>query len=288
MKFNLFIVGTVKGGTTWLYDALSTHPKIFGPAIKEPHFFTPYKSIRTFHRSIDSIEEYSSVAATCGPSVYVMDGSATYMSDVSIPEKIATYNNSSKIIIMLRHPVKRAFSQFLMDYREGLVEGEFLDVIERDHDLGSNLGDSRMYIRLGLYYRVVEQYIRHFSKHNVLIVTYSDLLNDPSHVLSEVCRFLSIRADFDSRAVVERKNIAALPKNRIARRILASDKLRRWAGRIAPAALRRRAKTALLKKNDIYLSADLCSELYNRFFLEDSERLFGLIGRRCWDEYRDI
>ena len=52
----------------------------------------------------------------------------SYLFYKNVAEKIKTYNKNAKIIIILRNPIERAFSHYLMDARLGLISESFESV----------------------------------------------------------------------------------------------------------------------------------------------------------------
>ncbi|MFQ3191184.1 MAG: hypothetical protein ACI936_002321 [Paraglaciecola sp.] len=284
-KVNLFIVGTVKAGTTWLYDVLGTSCCVFAPNLKEPHFFTESRRSRKFMKSIETIDEYHK-RIEHGKAKYLIDGSATYVSDLSIPQKIHDYNKDAKIIMMLRHPVRRAFSQYVMDIREGNDLPEFSQALKEDVN---NLGEGRMYVGLGKYFEIVKAYVDTFGAENVLIIPYIDLLRNKVEILEDVSSMLNIPNDFSLIEINSKKNVAAVPRNKVTKLVLKSDWLRYVLAKVVGAKVRQWVKNRLLtKSSNIILSDEECHALYIKYFKDDSEKLFDLLNRKMWNESRDI
>src|SRR5689334_23315618 len=103
---DFLIVGTMKGGTTRLYDFLTMHPDIERATEKEIHYFSLYYSkgdawyLDHFHAD---------------PNKLTGEASPTYfhLADTStIPSLIKRINEKMKIILMIRDPVERAVSQY--------------------------------------------------------------------------------------------------------------------------------------------------------------------------------
>ena len=57
------------------------------------------------------------------------ESSVSYLFYPSVAKKIFAYNPQAKIIIVLRNPVERAFSHYLMDTRLGFCNIPLLDII---------------------------------------------------------------------------------------------------------------------------------------------------------------
>ena len=115
-KSNLFIVGVPKAGTTTLCDYLNQHSDIFLPKIKEPHFFsklTPQK-----YTEVVSDEKIYNNLYKNKTEQYKCDGSTSYFffSKISSPS-IFKYNLNSKIIMILRNPIDRSYSEYQMNVK---------------------------------------------------------------------------------------------------------------------------------------------------------------------------
>ena len=125
MKVDFFIVGAPKAGTTSLYHYLNEHPEISMSSQKEPDYFSDAdiqnEGMYYGKNRIDTIKKYHSLFDDNSESKLKGEASVSYLFYKNVPQKIKAYNPDSKIIIMLRNPIERAFSHYLMDYRLGLV-----------------------------------------------------------------------------------------------------------------------------------------------------------------------
>lgn len=166
-KPTFIIVGTAKAGTTSLYDTLKKHPDIFLPNVKEPHFFS---GINT-PASIKTWDKYIKLFDNVKNETVIGEASVSYLASytIAIPQ-IKQYLGDPKIIIILRNPVDRAYSDYLMDRRKGTQDKEFQYFIDNPDNI---------YIEYGYYYKQVKSYIENFTDVKVLfyenINTYSFL-----------------------------------------------------------------------------------------------------------------
>ncbi len=286
-KVDLFIVGCIKGGTTWLYDVLSTSPEIFSPKLKEPHYFSRIKQKRPHIKHVEDFKEYLSLFESGESYKYRMDGSASYLYEKNTAKRICNYNPTAKIVILLRHPVRRAFSHYQMFLREGVLDGDFEAVIKSDYTGGDSINESSCYIKMGLYFHQVKSYIDCFGS-NVLVLSYSDLLRSKYQLVEDVAEFIGI--DFTNIEIKnEKTNAAALPKGNISRLILGTDLLRYTVQIIFTKSFRKFIKNRyLLEQSKLKLQDDFVAKIYENYFKDDSERLFQLLGRRMWDDVNDL
>ena len=101
-KTDFFVLGFPKCGTTSLYEYLKTHPHIFLPSIKEPHFFC--EDIPSF-QEIFTLEQYEKMYAGKSEDQIAGDFSIFSLFSKVALQKIITYQPDSKVIVMLRNPV---------------------------------------------------------------------------------------------------------------------------------------------------------------------------------------
>nr|WP_272505962.1 sulfotransferase [Salinibacter ruber] len=116
----MFIPGAQKSGTTSLFVALCNHSQIQEPRHKEPHFFAQSRSVieKNTDWYLENIQREKK-----GVSV---DASTAYMADERTPKILYEHFPEAKILILLRDPVRRAFSSYVhmqrktpkYDYRE--------------------------------------------------------------------------------------------------------------------------------------------------------------------------
>ena len=135
MKVDFFIVGAPKAGTTSLYHYLNEHPQIEMSSQKEPDYFsdTAIQEQGMYYRKnrIDTEEKYYSLFNVESKNVIFGEASVSYLFYKSVAGDIKKYNANAKIIIILRNPIDRAFSHYLMDYRLGLVSDTFDEIVNK-------------------------------------------------------------------------------------------------------------------------------------------------------------
>lgn len=211
---NLFLVGSPKCGTTYLWSKLKEHPKIFAPKFpeKEINFFS-YNNLKndSYYKfyGIGKKNDYLDLFKNSTGEKYLMDSSVSYFTDEEAPKKIFKFNSKSKIIIMFRDPVKRALSHHSMDFRMGLA----------NNSLSKYLLDSQLkefyvqYVHNSMYYKYSKNYIDAFPKKQILIIDF----NDKKNISEKISNFLSIDFDNDFFDFSERINSNRAPKNLISK-----------------------------------------------------------------------
>src|SRR5437667_3118215 len=164
---NFFIVGAQNSGTTSLYGYLKQHPDVFMPALKEPHYFaqiTPSHEQRYLRTIVRDEAAYLRLFLKAKGYPAIGEASPSYLWDANAPHRIRKAVPHAKIIILLRDPVERAYSHYLMDVREGRQDLPFLQALERDWNRSKKgWSVSQLYVELGLYAEQVRRYLEVFG-----------------------------------------------------------------------------------------------------------------------------
>ena len=200
MKVDFFIVGAPKAGTTSLYHYLNEHPKISMSSVKEPNYFSheELETQKLYYKSnkINSLDSYHNLFPTRDANLIYGEASVSYLFYKNVAKKIKTYNKNAKIIILLRNPIERAFSHYLMDARLGLISESFESVVDGFETTSKNKLYYQQYIELGKYYNQISNYKRLFNDKNILIIDYEDFKNKTSLSVTTVFDFLQIDTSF--------------------------------------------------------------------------------------------
>ena len=130
-KTDFFVLGFPKCGTTSLYEYLKSHPQIFLPAIKEPHFFSEDMPV---FREIFTQEQYDQMYLGKKEGQLSGDFSIFSLYSKVALEKIHAYQPQAKIIAMLRNPVDMfhsIHSQMLYTFYENEKDCETAWVLQQ-------------------------------------------------------------------------------------------------------------------------------------------------------------
>jgi hypothetical protein len=174
---NFLFVGADKAGSTWLFRVLQRHPDCFVPPAKDIYFFD-----RFYGRGL---KWYASFFKAAPPEVSAVgELSHDYLYSDDAAERIATVLPDVKILIFLRHPVERTFSEYLYLVRSGLARQDSLrETLAAD---GSPIEHSR-------YARHLPRYLTRFPAEQIGIFYYDELTRDPVAFADAVCSFLGLQ-----------------------------------------------------------------------------------------------
>ena len=282
-KKNLFIVGAPKAGTTYLFNLLSDHPDISPSKVKEPHYFDEIiPSGRT--TVIKSKKDYQSLFSCSANEKIQMEATASYLYFSSSAGKIFDYNPLSKIVIMLRHPVDRAYSHYLMDRETyGIVSCDFETALEGT-GRGYHGKNVNPYISPSLYCESVAHFLNIFGSRNVCIVLFEDFVSNVVVELSRIVRFLGL--DVHCLETAKENNSFKVSRFRWALNFLYSEKSKKIRNKI-PLRFKHYIKDRILYKSSVYekLSEGKRSIYFDRYFREDIKNLSGFIDVDLFDRW---
>lgn len=244
---SFFIVGAEKAGTTSLHDYINQHPAVVESHRKEVQYFSRY-----FYKSWGWYRAHFPFRRhlekkICG------EGSPYYMFHPYTPERIHSTLPNARIIMLLREPITRSVSQY---YHEVAKRRETLSLEEAlAAEPQRTAGElERMstptylpfrhehfsYIAKSTYADQVQRYFDVFPRDQVMVIQSERFFRDTAAVVREVFSFLRIDPSF-------------VPPD------------------LAPANVSTRKKESLLPET---------RQRLERYFAEQNERLFDLIGER--------
>ena len=288
---NFLVVGAQKAGTTSLHHYLRVHPDIYLPAQKETKFFVHEKF---YEKGAGFYEAKYFSERNVESAVGEVDPDYMYCEEAL--RRIARHLdlNSLRLIFVLRNPVDRAFSHYLMSYRRGQEPLDFETAIAQESTriaLGHMENLRYSYVTRGYYLRQVERFLEIVDRSRMLFLLSEDLETDALSAMRDVYRFLGVAEDFIPPNVGERFHRATVPRSRgLLRRL----KGRGWEKQllhllIPSSTLRQSLRTGLLRINqtshsDIVLESDTRRRLVE-LYRDENERLAAFLGRDLehWD-----
>jgi hypothetical protein len=235
---NFFVVGTGKAGTTSLYHYLRQHPQIYMSPVKEPCYFaseiraenlTPValrhirrqsrhlaerlndgKPVRPLGWLVSEWEDYVRLFKNVGSETAIGEASVAYLWSETASGNIASCTPGAKIVMILRDPSERAFSQYFDQLTLGLIHSTFREHIEnclRNRD--RTIGVYHPFLEVGLYHDQVKRYLERFPEKNIRIYWYEEAWQQPHRFLVDLFQFLDVDSTFrpdTSRKSRERKS----------------------------------------------------------------------------------
>ena len=143
-----------------------------------------------------------------------------YKYQEAIP-KIKKYLGFPKIIIILRNPIYRSFSQYSYACELGFENLSFLDSIQAEKNrLLSNWSSTFAYIDQGKYYNQIKAYKDSFP--DVKIVILEEFVKDKQKTLKDIYRFLDVNQSFLN-DFSETHNKSGIPYNKYLHNFIVHD-----------------------------------------------------------------
>ena len=274
---SFLILGGSRSGNTSLFAHLIEHPNIMPGSLKAFFFFQYFTNNKTsFYRSQFPIKRKNLI--TC-------DSTSSYFVHPLIPARVHKLLPSAKLIVILRNPVERAYSEFHYTVALGLELTEnFEDVIKSELkriEIGNKKPELKIentnynhfafsHLRDGLYAQHLERWLKFFSKEQLLVLHTKDLYTNLDQTLSETFEFLN------------------LPKYQIENRIEKNkiDKIRPLAGHEQNVYKNIDSKTRTLFNVQNYPEMKPETKKFLQdFFRPHNEKLFKMIGKRFdWND----
>ena len=194
-------IGVQRAGTTWLHELLASHPDVYMPTRrKEIRFFEKYYDhgpswYETFFPPAKEAEKYRAIGEI----------STQYYDCEACPERIFNLLPKSKLIIMLRHPVKRAYSHYGFIVQRKNFRGSFEEFVASRPKM----------LEKGYYSRYLTQYLQYFDRSQILALLFEEVFVDLPRTQKTIADFLDIDADGFPASLSDGKvNASSVPKFR--------------------------------------------------------------------------
>jgi len=201
---NFFVIGPGRTGTTSLYHYLDQHPSLSKSAYDELGFFDV-----NFHLGLNW---YRSLF----PSIFTKfriklkthffmtyDVTPSYVRRPWIARRIKKQFPNSKLIIILRNPVDKAYSHYYQSAKFGETR-TFEEVIDEElNDISGWSVDSKddcyfatkvenSKLARGFYAEQLSVWFELFSKNQILIIPSEELASNTKNVLNDIFQFLNL------------------------------------------------------------------------------------------------
>ena len=183
---DFFILGVQKAATSSIHKILKQDYRISLPYQKETHFFS-----NNFDKKIEwYINQFKNKEYTLRGEV---DPSYIFFKKSAI--NIKKYVKNPKFILILRKPIERAFSHYLMSKSRGYEEKSFFDALELEEKrLKTNSSfflSHYSYLKRGNYYQQIIDFKNIFPKSKFLFLKYEDFKN-----IKKQKKFINMIYDF--------------------------------------------------------------------------------------------
>lgn len=196
-KPHFIIIGAVKGATTWSARALARHPSVFIPG-PEPHYFST-----EFENGADW---YLSLFAGAPAGAVIGEKSADYLAHPEAAARMAAFLPEARLIVQLRNPVERAYSDYCMLYRRGTVREAPAAYFSPKRTSEA----SERFLSGGLYADHLARFYDRFRAEQILVLQFEEIMSSPTPAFNRILAHIGLPADAADISA-ERQNDSAAP-----------------------------------------------------------------------------
>jgi Sulfotransferase domain len=191
-------IGAQKAGSTWLHHLLSSHPDIYMPqSRKEVHYFDWH-----FHKGL---EWYQDFFADAGQAKALGEISPDYLHDPEAPKRIAQLLPEARLIVILRHPVDRAYSHYTMLAGDENLKDTFEEAVQKRPEL----------LDRGRYAHHLQTYFQLYTASHILVLIFEEATQNVELTKQTIANFLKVEVShFPHDAGTKRVYETASPKYR--------------------------------------------------------------------------
>ena len=178
------LIGAMKAGTTSLYHYLKAHPQVATPEYKAPEFFVEEG---TWHRGISW---YAAQFPAPAPGVTAVGEASNVYSKYprfgGVPRRIAAHLPEVRLIYSVRDPIARIRSHYQTRVAEGSERAPLAEAVFTNP----------IYLDYSHYALQADQYLDHFPREQLLLITAEDLRDARVATMRRVYEFIGVDPDF--------------------------------------------------------------------------------------------
>ncbi len=205
---DFFIIGAAKCGTSSLYGHLTKHPSIASALRKELYFFdhNHQRGLCYYRSHFPTKSERRRIEREQPTGFRTGEATPCYLFHPHVPRRIASAVPDARLIVILRNPVSRAYSDYCMKLRRGFEELTFEEAIDREperieSELEKMLKDETYfsynrwhfsYLARGHYAEQLERWYEHFSTEQILVLASEDFFQTPTLAYAQVMNHLGL------------------------------------------------------------------------------------------------
>lgn len=219
---HLIIGGTIKGGTSSVFDYCCAHPDICGSSTKETMFFTHgYSGDAERDR-----RRYAGYFGQARDGQLLVEASPNYLAfPDNVAPRIRAQLPEAKLLFILRNPVDRLYSYYhfargKLQLAEDLPFDRYVEMCER-YACGvlsaSAAGIAEKHLRaleIGAYGRYLDNFLTVFPGEQIKVMFFEHLARDPRSFMYELADYAGVDPEFYARHVFGRSNVTFSAKFR--------------------------------------------------------------------------
>ena len=197
-QVDFIIFGAAKCATTWLQQSLTQTPSINMPG-PELHFFS-----REYDKGLDW---YRAQFDDCETAQLIGEKSNSYLTVPEAAARIRDFAPDARLILQMRDPVQRAYSDYCMLFRRGEVSGNIKEYLDPD------TAAQQRFLADGRYAHHLQRFYDLFPSEQILLLAFEDIRLNPTGNLDKVRNHLGLSGKLEPpvKSKVKDKNAAMVP-----------------------------------------------------------------------------
>ena len=207
---NFLVIGAAKAGTTALYNYLNQHPQIYMSPVKEPRYFLAADEDITFKGpgdlallqnlgfDITDFSAYQGLFDHVSDQIAIGEATPLYLYSAKACESIRSHIPDVKLIALLRHPVERAYSNYLhlLFYGRETIPDFYQAFQAEESRMNEGWEPFWFYKQQGFYAVQLSRYFETFNPSQIKVFLHEDLKHNPSVLMQNIFEFLGVDSDF--------------------------------------------------------------------------------------------
>ena len=195
-KPNLFLIGAMKSGTTYLTKLLAYHPSVFMCRPEEPSYFVDPGQLRKIwpymwdQKYWKGEEHYLRLFQGAGNAIIIGESSTNYSKRPlipDVPEKIRAFNATARFIYIMRDPIERTLSHYWHMVR---YHGEYRPMLRA-------IAEEHEFCDVSYYAMQLKPFFECFGREQVKTLTFEELVANPNQVMKELFIWLNVDTSVD-------------------------------------------------------------------------------------------
>jgi len=195
---DFLVIGAKRCGTTSLYEYLGQHPCIKKSSHDHIGFFDDnfHLGIGFYKSFFPTIFEKKFFEFKNG-KLLTNDVTSSYIQNSQTATKIFQTLPDKKIIVILRNPIDRAYSEYNLDLRANPDIQSFETIIQNEIDNMEDKNDGEViqnkhYLKRGIYFDQLKPWFELFPKKNILILSTEKFGEDANNIFNIIFKFLNL------------------------------------------------------------------------------------------------
>lgn len=204
---DFLVIGAQRCGTSSLYTYLGRHPGVVPSLRKEVEYFsTRFGEGEGWYRAHFPLRARLAASGLRGSRSQTFEATPDYLLDPRAPVRAAELLPGAKIVVLVRDPVARAYSQYMHNRRLGHEPLTFLEALDQepsridgefDRMRSDPVYDAKPlrrfgYVTRGMYADQLELWQAQYPAEQIRVIQTEALFNDTAATFDEILDFLGI------------------------------------------------------------------------------------------------